>query len=81
MPADKLGRYMRGPEFLMRANKAVAEAVRELESHGIQPVYLDPKTGRIVGGGDDALREDGAREDPRVLDISRSEDQDRGAKK
>ena len=38
MPADKLGRYMRSPEFLKRVNEAVSEAVRDLESHGIQPV-------------------------------------------
>ncbi|APR34321.1 hypothetical protein [Paraburkholderia sp. SOS3] len=69
MPADKLGRYMRSPEFLKRANEAVAEAVRDLEAHGIRPVYLDRKTGRIVGGSDDALREDGACEGRRLPDI------------
>ncbi|MDR6384013.1 hypothetical protein [Paraburkholderia caribensis] len=69
MPADKLGRYMRSPEFLKRANHAVAEAVRDLEAHGIQPVYLDRKTGRIAGGSDDALREDGACEGRQHPDI------------
>ncbi|WP_060074579.1 hypothetical protein [Burkholderia cepacia] len=63
MAADKLGRYMRSPEFLKRANEAVAEAVRDLESRGIQPVYLDRKTGRIVGGSEDVLRENGSCEE------------------
>lgn len=60
MPANKLGRYMRSPEFLKRANEAVAEAAGDLELHGIQPVYLDRKTGQIVGGSDDELRENGS---------------------
>jgi len=51
---------MRSPEFLKRANEAVAETVRDLESHGIQPVYLDRTTGQIVGGSDDVLRENGS---------------------
>jgi hypothetical protein len=80
MPADKLGRYMRSPEFLKRANEAVAEAVRDLESHGIQPVYLDRKTGRIVGGSDDALSEDAACEGRRVPDILKSERKSNGGK-
>ena len=69
MSADKLGRYMRSPEFLKRANEAVVEAVRALESHGIQPVYLDRKTGRIVRGSEDALREIGSCEGRGVPDI------------
>jgi hypothetical protein len=73
MPADRLGHYMRSPEFLKRANEAVAEAVRDLESHGIQPVYLDRKAGRIVGVSYDALSEDAACEGRRVLDILKSE--------
>ncbi|WP_459199430.1 hypothetical protein ACQVRX_07315 [Ralstonia pseudosolanacearum] len=40
MPADKLGRYITSPEFLRRANEAVAKAVRELEAKGIKPVYV-----------------------------------------
>ncbi|CAJ0796068.1 hypothetical protein P3T32_002034 [Ralstonia sp. GP73] len=40
MPADKLGQYMTSPEFLRRANEAVARAVRELEAKGIKPVYV-----------------------------------------
>lgn len=50
MPADKLGRYMTSPEFLARANAAVAKAVRNLEARGIQPHYMDRETGRLVGG-------------------------------
>jgi hypothetical protein len=53
MPAVKLGRFMTGPEFLRRANAAVAEAVRALEARGTRPVYLDRSTGLIVGGGVD----------------------------
>lgn len=81
MPADKLGRYMQSPEFLKRAKKAVAKAVRNLESHGIRPVYLDRKTGRIVGGRDDALREDGACEGHRAPDILDGEDPIQGTRK
>ncbi|CAG9237336.1 conserved hypothetical protein [Paraburkholderia sabiae] len=81
MPADKLGRYMRSPEFLKRANEAVAEAVRDLESHGVQPVYRDQKTGRIVGGRDDASREDGACQGHRLPDMLDGEDPIQGAKK
>ncbi|WP_412548942.1 hypothetical protein Q2T91_16130 [Ralstonia pseudosolanacearum] len=40
MPADKLGRYITSPEFLRRANEAVAKAVRELETKGIKPNYI-----------------------------------------
>ncbi|MFC0402541.1 hypothetical protein [Paraburkholderia rhizosphaerae] len=69
MPADKLGRYMRSPEFLKRANDAIAEAVRDLESHGVQPVYLDRKTGWIVRGSDDASRENASCEGEALPDI------------
>jgi len=80
MPADKLGRYMRSPEFLKRANEAVAEAVRDLELHGIQPVYLDRKTGWIAGGSGNALREDRACEGRRVPDILKNERKENGVK-
>ncbi|WP_186046457.1 hypothetical protein [Burkholderia gladioli] len=50
MPADKLGRYMTSPEFLERAKAAVEKAVRGLEARGLQPHYMDRKTGRLVGG-------------------------------
>nr|WP_311527967.1 hypothetical protein [uncultured Ralstonia sp.] len=43
MPADKLGQYITSPEFLRRANEAVAKAVRELEAKGIKPVYVTRK--------------------------------------
>ncbi len=69
MPADKLGRYMTSPEFLKRANVAVVEAARQLEAKGIKPVYLDRKTGRIVGGEDDQGREKGSCEGQTVPDI------------
>ncbi|MDR8077783.1 hypothetical protein BLA50215_01763 [Burkholderia lata] len=72
MPADKLGRFMRSPAFLKRANETIAEAVRDLESHGIPPVYLDRRTGRIIGGSDGALREIDSCEGKGVLDILNS---------
>lgn len=81
MPADKLGRYMRSPEFLKRANDAVAEAVRELESHGIQPVYLDRKPSQIVRGSDDALHANDSCEGRRVLDILKGEGKQNGDEK
>lgn len=49
MSADKLGRFMTSPEFLARANAAIAKSVRELEMKGIQPAYVDRNSGRIVG--------------------------------
>ncbi|MBW5287858.1 hypothetical protein [Burkholderia gladioli] len=51
MSADKLGRYMTSQAFFDRAKAAVEKAVRELEAKGIQPVYMDRKTGRLVGDG------------------------------
>jgi hypothetical protein len=72
---------MTSPEFLERAKAAVAKAVREQEAKGIQPVYFDRKTGQIVGGTDDASREDRACEGRRVPDILKREDQDTGVKK
>lgn len=81
MPADKLGRYMQSPEFLKRANAAVAKAVRELEAKGIQPTYLDRKTGRIVGHCDDAAHADDSCEGRRAIDILNSEDPIRGTRK
>ena len=49
MPADKLGRYITSDLFFKRANEAIAKAARGLEARGIQPCYLDRKTGLIVG--------------------------------
>lgn len=40
MPADKLGEYMRSPEFLRRANAAVTKSVANLEAKGAKPAYL-----------------------------------------
>jgi len=51
MPISKLGRYMTSPEFLERANAAIAAATDDLLAHGIRPVYVDRSTGEIVGGG------------------------------
>lgn len=51
MPADKLGLYITSPEFFERAKVAGEKAVRELEAKGIQPCYMDRKTGRLVGEG------------------------------
>lgn len=80
MPADKLGRYMRSPEFLKRANEAVTEAVRDLTSHGIRPVYLDRKAGRIVGVGHDASSGDAACEGRQVPDILKAHENGTGAR-
>lgn len=41
MPADKLGQFMKSPEFLRRCNAAVERAVRGLEARGIKPVYIE----------------------------------------
>ncbi|MBY4765584.1 MULTISPECIES: hypothetical protein [Burkholderia] len=71
MSADKLGRFMTSPEFLARANAAIARSVRELEMKGIQPVYVDRSTGRIVGA--DASRKNGSCEGPCVADILKRE--------
>jgi hypothetical protein len=79
MPADKLGRYMRSPKFLNRADEAIAEAVRNLESRGIRPVYLNRKTGRIVGDGADATHENGSCEVRRVPDILKNRGKSEGA--
>ncbi|VVD87080.1 hypothetical protein [Pandoraea anhela] len=79
MPPDKLGRFMMSPEFLERAKAAVARAVRDLEFRGIQPVYLDRKAGRIVGGGDDASGTNDSCDGRRTPDILKGQDQIRGA--
>jgi hypothetical protein len=54
MPADKLGRFMTGPEFLRRANAAVVEAVRHLEARGIKPAYRTGNADRTTVGDDAA---------------------------
>ena len=71
MPADKLGRFMTGPEFLARANAAIVKAARELEMKGIQPAYVDRDAGRIVGA--DASRKNGSCEGRCVTDILKRE--------
>ncbi|WP_175817981.1 hypothetical protein [Burkholderia diffusa] len=71
MSADKLGRFMTSPEFLARANAAIARSVRELEMKGIQPVYGDRSAGRIVGA--DASRKNGSCEWRCVADILKRE--------
>jgi len=81
MPADKLGRYMQSPEFLKRARAAVAKAVRELEAKGIQPAYLDRRTGRSMGHRDDVARADDPCEGRRPPDILNGEDPIQGTKK
>ncbi|MDN7893024.1 hypothetical protein QZM93_30930 [Burkholderia cepacia] len=81
MPADKLGRDMKSSEFLVRANAAVAKAVRELDAKGIQHAYLDRKAGRIVGRSDDASDANDSCEGRRATDILNSEDPTRGARK
>ncbi|WP_128841263.1 hypothetical protein [Burkholderia catarinensis] len=71
MSADKLGRFMASPEFLARANAAIAKSVRELEMKGIRPVYFDRDAGRIVGA--DASRKNGSCEGRCVTDILKRE--------
>lgn len=39
MSAHKLGRYMTGNAFLIRANVTVSKAVRQLEELGVAPAY------------------------------------------
>jgi hypothetical protein len=69
MPADKLGRYMTSPEFLKRAQTAVADAVCKLEAKGIKPAYVDRRSSQIVGAGDDEGCEKGSCEGESVPDI------------
>jgi hypothetical protein len=69
---------MMSPEFLERAKAAVARAVRDLESRGIQPVHLDRKTGRIVGVSHDVSSGDAACEGCRLPDILKSERKQNG---
>ncbi|WP_081055628.1 hypothetical protein [Burkholderia vietnamiensis] len=71
MSADKLGRFMVSPEFLARANAAIARSVRELEMKGIQPAYADRNAGRIVGA--DASCRNGSCEGRCVADILKRE--------
>ena len=71
MSADKLGRFMASPEFLARANAAIAKSVRELEMKGIQPAYVDRNTARIVGA--DASLNNGSCEGRCVADILKRE--------
>ncbi|MBR8229827.1 hypothetical protein KDX05_16055 [Burkholderia vietnamiensis] len=71
MSADKLGRFMASPEFLARANAAIARSVRELKMKGIQPVYSDRNAGRIVGA--DASRTNGSCDGRCVTDILKRE--------
>ncbi|WP_186024159.1 hypothetical protein [Burkholderia gladioli] len=71
MSADKLGRFMTSPEFLARANAAIAKSVRELEMKGIQAVYVDRNAGRIVGA--DASRNNDSCEGRCVADILKRE--------
>lgn len=40
MQTDKLRQHIRSELLLQRANKAVAEAVGELEAKGIKPTYI-----------------------------------------
>ena len=53
MPAEKFGRFMTSDTFLMRANAAVAAAVRHLEMRGITPAYIrrQPNQQSKVGAG------------------------------
>lgn len=55
---SKLGKCMKSPEFLERANTAITAATDELLAHGVRPVYLDRSTGQTVGGGVDIDIED-----------------------
>lgn len=44
MSADKLGRFMTSPEFLLRANALIEQAVQKLETRHIQPAYIHRAT-------------------------------------
>lgn len=41
MPANKLGRFMRGPEFLQWVSLAIEDAARDLESRGIELTNIE----------------------------------------
>lgn len=79
MPADRLGRYMKSPAFLARANAAVVKAAHALDAKGISLAYLDRKTGRIIGSSDNACRTNGSCEGRRTPDILNSGDPIQGA--
>jgi len=40
MAGEKLGEFVASGEFLRRANKAITEAVRDLEAKGVKPAYV-----------------------------------------
>lgn len=48
--AGKLVQFVSSGEFLKRANEAIGQACDDLRAHGIEPIGIDRKTGRIVGG-------------------------------
>lgn len=54
MPADKLDCYLGSDLFLARVNAAVAQAVRDLEEHGITPTYVvrEPKDAAKEASGE-----------------------------
>jgi len=48
--AAKLAQFVSSGEFLKRANEAIGQACDDMRAHGIEPVRIDRKTGRIIGG-------------------------------
>lgn len=40
MPADKFGRYLTSDTYRARVKAAVKKSIRNLEEHGIEPVYV-----------------------------------------
>jgi hypothetical protein len=48
--AGKLAQFVSSGEFLKRVNEAIGQACDDLRAHGIEPVRVDRKTSRIVGG-------------------------------
>lgn len=48
MPADKLGKYMTGTEFLRRANDAVTRSVADLEAKGIEPAFMARRPSKVA---------------------------------
>ncbi|WP_155628826.1 hypothetical protein, partial [Burkholderia stagnalis] len=43
MPADKFGRYLISDTYREQVSAAVKKAIRNLEEHGIAPVYVARK--------------------------------------
>lgn len=49
MPADKFGRYLTSDTYRARVKAAVKKSIRNLEEHGIEPVYVARKPKDAAG--------------------------------